>query len=138
MSIEANKALIVRYLQGVERFDLDDVAQCFAPEAIQHLPAPGKTSLDLPPMQVGRDLIIEGFRKFIPYLYKPETIRMEIQNVIGEGDFVAARWILHATTQHKSQPYANHYHFLFRFEDGLIAEYWEFCDTAYSASLMNA
>ena len=134
MSTDANKATILRYLRGVERFDLDDVAGCFAPDAIQHLPAPGVTALDLPPVQVGRELIIDGFRKFIPMLYKLETIRMEVQNIIGDGDFVAARWILHAVTQSKGEAYANHYHFLFRFEDGLIAEYWEFCDTAYAAS----
>jgi ketosteroid isomerase-like protein len=137
MSTDANKATILRYLRGVERMDLDDVALCFAPDAIQHLPAPGSTSLDLPPVQVGRDLIIEGFRRIIPQIYKPETIRMEVQNIIGEGDFVAARWILHAVTQGRGEAYANHYHFLFRFEDGLIAEYWEFCDTAYAARLLH-
>jgi ketosteroid isomerase-like protein len=137
MSTDANKATILRYLKGVERMDFDDVAQCFAPDAIQHMPAPGQVRVDLPAVQVGRDVIIEGFRRVIPQIYRPETIRMEVQNIIGEGDFVAARWILHAVTQGRSEAYANHYHFLFRFEGGLIAEYWEFCDTAYAARLLH-
>jgi len=137
MSVEANKALILRYLRGVERFDLDDVALCFTPNAIQHLPAPGRTSLDLPPVQTGREAIIEGFRKFIPLLYKLDTIEMDVQTIIGDGDFAAARWILRAKTQNRDEDYANHYHFMFRFEDGLIAEYWEFCDTAYAARMFN-
>jgi ketosteroid isomerase-like protein len=142
MSVEANKAIVMRYLLAVERFDMADAAACFTERAIQHFPAPGDYSYAkddpaaIPGGVIGRDAIIAGFTDHIPQIYHLETIKIDIQDIIGEDDSVAARWILSAKTKLRGEMYANHYHFLFRCEDGLIAEYWEFCDTAYGREML--
>jgi ketosteroid isomerase-like protein len=142
MSVEANKANVLRYLKAVERFDMAEAATCFAEDAVQHYPAPGKRrpterdAIEWPGEIVGRDAIVGGFAKKIPELYHVDTVTLHLQNLIGEGDFVAARWVLTAKSKLRGEHYANHYHFLFRCRNGLIAEYWEYCDTAYGLSLL--
>ena len=142
MSVEANKTNVIEYLRAVEAFDMPRARKCFTDNAIQHFPQPGEYSyveddsgLE-PGTQVGGDAIIEGFRVHIPQIYHVETIKMDIQMVIGEGEWVAAAWILSAKTRKGNVDYANHYHFRFRCENGLIAEYWEYCDTMYGRDLL--
>jgi ketosteroid isomerase-like protein len=54
-----------------------------------------------------------------------------IDHVIGEDDMVALHCTMDGSTVSGNR-YHNSYHFLFRLEDGKIAEGWEFLDTAYA------
>ena len=54
-----------------------------------------------------------------------------IDHVVGEDDMVALHCTMDGWTVSGNR-YVNSYHFLFRLDDGLIAEGWEFLDTAYA------
>jgi ketosteroid isomerase-like protein len=141
MSVEHNKAVIRKYLLTNETFDLDGARACLADDVVQHLPAPGDyekigASNVAPGIHRGADANIARRREYLPKIYHLDTIKIDIQTIIGEGDYVSARWILSAKTKLRNEDYANHYHYLYRFEDGLIAEYWEYCDTAYGVAAL--
>jgi len=54
--------------------------------------------------------------------------------MVGEGEYVAARFTLAAITAGRGEAYENHYFFLYRLGDGKVVEYWEYCDTKYAAA----
>jgi ketosteroid isomerase-like protein len=57
-----------------------------------------------------------------------------IEHVAGDGDIVAVHCRL-VTKIRSGAAYDNDYVFLFRFENGKIAELWEFTDTAHAYSV---
>jgi len=54
--------------------------------------------------------------------------------MVAEADCVAVQFILCALTTRRGEPYENYYLFMFRCEDGKIAEYWEYLDSAYASA----
>ena len=62
-------------------------------------------------------------------IYEPERT-WDISHVVAEDDLVALHCTMHSRTR-SGNDYHGPYHMLFRIENGLIAEAWEFLDTAY-------
>ena len=59
-----------------------------------------------------------------------QTLEYTLEHIVEDHDMVA----VHATARGMTaigREYENEYHLLFRLEDGLIAEAWEFLDTAF-------
>ena len=44
--LEINKAVVRKYLESVEKFDLDGIAECLADNVIQHYVAPSNLTDD--------------------------------------------------------------------------------------------
>jgi ketosteroid isomerase-like protein len=65
-------------------------------------------------------------------LYLRGTTKIEIQHMVAEGEYVAARFILRAITALRKEAYENYYHYLFRLREGKVDEIWEYVDTLYS------
>jgi uncharacterized protein len=61
--------------------------------------------------------------------FRPGTTRWTFHHLVEEGDLVAVHMNREAIGVN-GHPYNNEYHWLFRFEDGLIVELWEILDTA--------
>ena len=138
--LETNKAVVRQYLRCVEAFDLDGIRDCLAENVVQHYVAPsfhnddgnhGSQSI------ASRDSILEEIRScFHDVLYRPGTVKIEIQSLIAEGDYVACRFTLEAMTVRANEHYCNHYTFFYRCENGRVAEYWEYLDSKYAGRLL--
>jgi ketosteroid isomerase-like protein len=137
---DVNRAVVRRFLESVEAFDLDAIANCLSEDVVQHYVAPSYLTDDgVHGSQIisSRDSIINEIRTcFHDQLYKKGTVKVTIQNVIAEGDYVACRFILAARTVRADEEYCNYYHFLYRCAGGKVVEYWEYLDTKYSAAML--
>ena len=137
---ERNRAAVRLFLESVACHDLAGIREALAENVIQHYVAPshptddGKHDADL---IASRDAILEEIgTHFHNTLYRKGSVVLTIQNLLAEGDFVAGRFILEARTVNGDRPYKNFYHFLYRCEDGKVAEYWEYLDTKYAHEVL--
>jgi len=138
--LEINKAVVRKYLESVEKFDLEGIAECLADNVIQHYVAPSNLTDDGShgaPVIASRESILKEIGScFHDVLYRRGTVTIEIQSIIAEGDFVDCRFILDAMTVRKNEHYRNYYNFFYRCENGKVAEYWEYLDSKYANELL--
>jgi ketosteroid isomerase-like protein len=134
--LETNKAVVRKYLESVAAHDLQAIGECLAENVVQHYVAPSNLTDDGKhgaEVIASRDAIVNEIgTHFHRDLYRKGTVTITIQNLVAEDAFVAGRFILEARTVRSDEPYKNYYHFLYRCEDGKVAEYWEYLDTKYS------
>ncbi len=126
MSTEENKALVRRFYEEVwDRGNTDFAFDVFAEDYVRHdlrpteaLPGPG-----------GQKRIADDFRAAFP------DLRVKVDLVIGEGDFVVGRWT--ATGTHSGswgalEPTGRRATFsavnIFRFDHGKVVEIWNHRD----------
>jgi ketosteroid isomerase-like protein len=137
--LERNKAAVRRYLEAVEAFDLEAVADALTEDVVQHYQRPSIRNDDGSSDHTanrGRDGILHELKTYFPQLYKPGTVKITVEHMIAEGDYVACRFILAATTARKGEAYENFYNFYYRCRDGRVAEYWEYVDSLYAEKLL--
>lgn len=139
---DADCAVVRRNLEAVARQDFAALAATLAPDVIQHYQRPTARRDDGGLMSgslVGRDNILAEIREnFYVTLYKPGTARISIERMVSSGGFVAVQFSLAATVLRTGEDYENFYFFLYRVQDGQIAEYWEYVDTAYASAKLFA
>ena len=138
-TLASNKAVVRKFLEAMPERDLTAIGECLAKDVVQHYQRPTNQNDDgsrSASFLQGRDSILAEIRTHYYRLYRPGTIRVTIEGMVAEGDFVAARFILAATTTARGEPYENFYHFLYRCSGGLIVEYWEYVDTRYAAAML--
>ena len=82
----------------------------------------------------GADRVASGRRRSSS-VFQPGTTTWDVEHVTAEDDRVAIL-IERRAVGANGRPYANQYHWLFRFESGRIAEIWEILDTALAISLL--
>lgn len=119
--------------------DLDAIGECLAEDVVQHYQRPTMQNDDGTQSAAslkGRENILAEIGTYFYRLYRPGTIRVVIEGMVAEGDFVAVRFILSAITAGRGEPYENYYHFLYRCSAGRIIEYWEYVDTRYAAAML--
>ena len=81
---------------------------------------------------VGRDRIadqLSGIASSPPFAHK--ALKFDVLHAVAEADFVVMNFRLQSLTNGEAT-YDKTHVFLFRFEDGKIAECWEQIDTAYA------
>jgi ketosteroid isomerase-like protein len=61
-----------------------------------------------------------------------------VEYVVADGEVGAAQVHLSTTLAASGTPYENTYAYIFRFENGKIAEIWEHLDTAYAFALFDS
>jgi steroid delta-isomerase-like uncharacterized protein len=126
MPTAENKALVRRfYEEAWGRGELDVIDEAFAGDYVRHdlrptNPVPGPE---------GMRQITSGFRAAFP------DLRFEVEFVVAEGDFVAARWTAsgtHTGPWGDVEPTGRRATFsgvnIFRFEAGKVAEIWNHRD----------
>ena len=126
MSTDANKALVRRFYEEVwDRGNTDVAFEVFADDYIRHDFRPTATV----PGPAGQKEIADDFRAAFP------DLRVAVDLVFGEGDFVVGRWT--ATGTHLGawgavEPTGKTVTFsaanLYRFENGKVAEIWNHRD----------
>jgi ketosteroid isomerase-like protein len=57
--------------------------------------------------------------------------KLKVIHAVAEGDMVVLHLDVHAMNRH-GVPYDNRYVFILRFENGLVADVWEFTDTTHA------
>src|SRR5262245_34115279 len=128
---QTNKECVRSYLHSREgHIDFDAMAQFLAEDVIRIGPRPSFVAgARLPevtfvagqPIQ-GRERILEGFAE-ANSIYEPGSIRIEIEHILAEGEYVSAQHIWRARTR-EGAPYENYYHHLYFCEDGKIKKIW--------------
>jgi steroid delta-isomerase-like uncharacterized protein len=123
---DAQRALIQRFYSEVwDRGNVDVALNIFHDDYIRHDLRPSEA----PPGGAGQAKIAADFRKAFP------DLRFNVELMIAEGDFVAARWT--ATGTHMGRwgsvpPSGRSVRFsgvnIFRLRDGKVAEIWNHRD----------
>src|SRR5689334_23258527 len=112
--VEINRAVVRKFLEAVEVFDLEGVGECLDENVVQHYPAPSHPTDDGKNDRVsksGRQAILDEIgENFHARLYRRGTVKIEIQHIIAEHDCVACRFTLEARTVNGDRPYKNFYH----------------------------
>jgi steroid delta-isomerase-like uncharacterized protein len=119
-----NKGLLGRYLDAYNRGAMDELAALVAIDYVHHAS--------------GRDLTIEQFKKGAAWMRAGlPDLRIEIEDMIEEGDQVAVRYVCRGTHLASllgeavtNDPVTVTGCTVFRFADGRIAEDWEVLDEA--------
>jgi len=118
-----NKAAVRRWIEAFNERDLETEADLLAPDYVAHVPTPSGP-LDLEGL--------EAWRQFTgPFVGAFPDLRLEVQNIIGEGDTVAARVAFRGTHRGEFQgipPTGREVAFtsieINRVEDGKVQEHW--------------
>ena len=119
-AIEANKAIVRRFLGAVEAGDLATIEALQAPECSWWVVGGGEMS---------RAAYIDAVKSM---LLTASSRRVEIVGLIGEGNTVAAE--IRSQIAFGERVYANEYHDLFVIRDGLIVHGREYFDTNKAAA----
>ncbi|TAH51154.1 MAG: ester cyclase [Chloroflexota bacterium] len=126
MSVEANKQLIRRFYDEVwNQGNTDFVFQVFAENYVRHDLRPGNPRAGA----AGQQQVADDFRAAFP------DLKHETELLLGENDFVVARWTMQGTN---SAPWGNQPATgkfvrmsgvnIFRFENDKVVEIWNHRD----------
>ena len=86
MSTEENKAIVSRLFEELNKGNLDILDQIFAPDFVNHHPAPG-----MPPDK-------EGVKQFIVTMHNTfSDYKWNVEDLIAEGDKVVYRFNMQGT-----------------------------------------
>lgn len=126
MATEDNKALVSRFYEEVwDRGNSDFAFEVFADDYVRH----DFRQTDALPGPAGQKKIADDFRAAFP------DLRVTIDLIIGDGDFVVGRWTATGTPSEPwggMEPTGRRVTFsaanIFRFEDGKVAEIWNHRD----------
>ncbi len=128
MGIEDNKAIVRRFFEACDRHELDEAAQFFAPDYIDHF-----GPVDAPPATGGGT-----FKQFYGMLLQafPDW-RQNLEGQIAEGDLVVSRKTYRGTHRGEFRgvpPRGKQVAILaidiFRVADGRLAEHWGLGDVS--------
>jgi steroid delta-isomerase-like uncharacterized protein len=123
VSEEENKAVIRRWIEAYNERDLEAEADVLAPGYVAHVPgAPGPLGLEG----------LEAWRQFTaPFTEAFPDLRLTVEDIMAEGEMVAARVAFHGTHRGEFQgipPTGKEVAFssieIDRMVDGKVAEHW--------------
>ncbi len=127
---DANKTLVRRYFDALERFDLEGLERLLDP-ALRFRCA-GGTGAEDSVVFGSPAALLEDLRENVRVLYDPETgLDPEILNLTAEDDRVAAEVRIRARSLQTGEVYDNLYAFVFWIRDGRFVEIHEHLDTQY-------
>lgn len=126
----ANRELVLNYMSASQAGRREEMRQYLAEDAVRVFPRPG---LRADPETRGRDNIIGN----VPHtaIYQPGSMRMEVENILADGPFVAVQFVLRATTA-RGDAYENFYLHVFECREGKITRYYEYLDTLYGMRML--
>lgn len=114
-SVENNKAIVRRFLDAVAAGDIGTIEQLQAPDCTWWVVGRG---------DISRESYTDDVRAM---LLVADPRRVEIINLVAEGDMVAAE--IRSAFHFGERVYANEYHDLFVLRDGQIVHGREYFDT---------
>jgi ketosteroid isomerase-like protein len=128
-----SKAVVLRYVEALQRGDIDAVRDSFAEHATWWLPG----ELPVSGTWRGRDGIIDEFLAAALRYYDPDSVSIEVTNVLAEGEQVALEWITRGRTAGGSD-YENFYAAIFVVREGRIEAVREYTDTLHAKKVLFA
>jgi len=125
----ARKETVIRLLTAIAERDRESASRCLSDDATWWVPQSAGKLLGRP---------IKGRQNVLDLLcgeshYEVGTMKWEPHQVLSDENFVVVHCTLRATTR-GGRDYENHYALLYRFDDLLVSESWEYTDTAYAVS----
>lgn len=128
-----SKTVVLKYVEALQRGDADAVRDSFAEQATWWLPG----ELPLSGTWRGRDQILDEFLASAMQCYDPDTLSIEVTNVVAEGEQVALEWITRGRTA-SGNDYENFYSAIFVVRDDRIQAVREYTDTLYAKNVLFA
>ncbi len=131
MSIEGNKQAVTRFCAGFGEADIDGVLDMMTDDATWRV-------MGKPHLYSGAGIKTKAKMESIwrdMYAGFAEPLRMDVVDMVAEGDRVAAECRCHAVTR-DGKVYQNDYHILFRLRDGRIAEVREYTDLMHAQEVL--
>lgn len=123
-----NKELITDYFAVISGESDKPFNDFFSPGVVWHLPPGHPYGARFDGLENVLAMMGQGIG-----LFEQGSIRVTLLCLIAEGEDVIAQFTLDARMA-DGQDYCNQYMFRFRFENGQIAEVWEYLDTLYASN----
>ena len=131
MGVAENKNVVLGFVEALSSGNMEAAQAVFADDATWWLPG----SLPVSGTYTGKQAIFEDFfggsRPFI----EPNSLSIQVSNMIGEGDCVAVEWIVRLKTV-KGRNYENYYHMMFEVKNNKIQAVREYVDTLYAKEVI--
>jgi uncharacterized protein len=134
MRASDSRAVVLEYVNALDRGDREELRAMFAPDATWWL------SGDLPVSGTwtGPAAIIDEFLgAMMSRLDISRPVVRDVKRVIADGDAVAVEWTTRATTR-SGHFYENEYAFVFEVRDGRISTVREYFDTTRARRILFA
>jgi uncharacterized protein len=128
-----SKTVVLEYVAALQRGDIAAVRDSFAEQATWWLPG----ELPLSGTWRGRDQILDEFLASALRYYDPDTVSIEVTNVVAEGEQVALEWITRGRTA-RGRDYENFYSAIFVVRDDRIQAVREYTDTLHAKQVLFA
>jgi uncharacterized protein len=125
--VPTGKEVVLNYMEVLNTGDMEALRGFFLPDAIWTLAG----DLPLSRSWHGPEQILD---EFIPAMFArlvPETVELEFEGLIAEGQRVFAEWNTRAQTR-SGHSYDQHCLAVFTIRDGRIAEVREYLDTLHA------
>ena len=131
MGVAENKNVVLGFVEALSHGNIEAAKAAFADDATWWLPG----SLPVSGTHTGKKAIFEDFFGRAAPLMEPNSLSIQVKNVIGEGDDVAVEWIARAKTV-KGRDYENYYHLMFEVKNNKIQTVREYVDTLYAKEVI--
>ncbi|MGW2860621.1 nuclear transport factor 2 family protein [Streptomyces sp. NPDC001205] len=128
---EASRAVILRYMDTLTTGDFDALRAFFAPDATWTLAG----DLPLSRTWVGPSAILDEFIPAMVSRLEADSMELEFEGVIADGERVFAEWNTRATAK-SGLPYDQHCLAVFTVRDGRIVEVREYFDTLHAKNVV--
>jgi uncharacterized protein len=128
-----SKTVVLKYVEALQRGDIDAVRDSFGEQATWWLAG----ELPLSGTWRGRASIIDEFIASALRYFESETVSIEVTNVLAEGEQVAMEWITRGRTA-AGRDYENCYSAIFVVRDDRIQVVREYTDTLHAQNVMFA
>jgi uncharacterized protein (TIGR02246 family) len=128
---DGNRALVRDFFETLSSGDLDRVAEFFDDDSTWVVCAVGIPGAGA---HRGRAAIVEEFLRPVRGLFEPGQPKVELTNVVAEGDWVAAEAVGRGRFL-DGREYENRYSFWLELDGGTIRTLREYLDSHYVMSL---
>jgi ketosteroid isomerase-like protein len=133
----ANKARAIDYINAMFGGNVAGMSENTTEDFRWWFPPSGPKNHGLPDPLAGRDNAAKTLFELGGGTARDRSLKLDVIHAVAEGDMVTLHLYVHTKNRYGA-PYDNRYVFIFRFENDLIADVWEFTDTVYANELFAA
>jgi ketosteroid isomerase-like protein len=131
MGVAENKNVVLGFVEALSSGNLEAAKAALADDATWWIPG----SLPVSGTHKGKKAIFEDFLGQAQAFFQPNSLSIQVRNVIGEGDCVAVEWVARGKSA-KGRQYENYYHLMFEVKNNKIQAIREYVDTLYAKEVL--
>jgi len=128
MTVAANKDVVRRYFDAVNRGDMETITALLDDSASFWVPPSLPDGVEFR----GKQMVLKLFTESVGLYDSDAGLSVEIHSLTAEEERVAAELVIRGKSAADGSDYENWYHFLFRIEDGRIVSIREHLDSLYA------